>query len=435
MAIIGKPSKNVDVDKRKPVLVKAKGIQITIKPTMTTGKPYWLITHYASGKRMRYVLKDLEEARQRALKLIDGMAGKPGVLWVLDENLAHAAHDAAQLLEEAGCSVRLDAIVREWLESRAILKGKTSLAESCRYWVEKCGHVYTATKPAKAIESFWERKTLEGTSDRHLENIRYQCERFERTFTNRDLHTLTVPEIRAYLLGMHVSSYARRYHRNTLAMLFDHAIEHAWVPKDHNPVRKVTVAKGTSEDIAYFKPKEVRRLFMRTLQKEPDLIPYVTLACLAGIRPEEVKRMDWAWVDEDAVYLPGKLNGKRITKTGKQRRVPLCDAAKAWLEPHRQTMGPVLPERFRVKLVRRLRTISGLVWTHDALRHSFATYRLAQTDNIAKVSKELGNTIQVCEEHYANQHAKPEDAQAFFGIMPPGAEKMVSLREAQGEMG
>ena len=431
MARHSKRQKNEDVNARKPVEVKAKGVTIRINPTTRRGRPHWIFSYYIAGRRIRPVKKSLEDAKRAALKIIDGLTNEPATIWTIDESRAREAYDAEKFLKKTGLeSHRLDAIARDWAEAMKILDEGTSLVEACRYWVEKHGSNFVPQKPKVVIDSFLERKRLEGISEKHLENTRYQAERFERTFRDRDLHTLTVPELRSYLLGLRLSNAATIYHRNTLKMIFDHAVENLWCPKDHNPIKAIVFKRETADEIAFFKVKEIKRLFNKVANKEPDLIPYLVFATLAGIRPEEVRRMNWEWVSQEAVRLPGRLNGKRITKTGRPRQVPLCKAAQAWLTPYRHLTGNVLPERYREKLVRRLRKISGLTWIQDGLRHSYGSYRRAQTKDIAQLSEEMGNTVQVCMDHYANPHVDSKDAEAFFNLMPPWA-NVVNLEDAK----
>jgi len=56
-------------------------------------------------------------------------------------------------------------------------------------------------------------------------------------------------------------------------------------------------------------------------------------------------------------------------------------------------------------------------WKHNALRHSFISYRVAETQDVAKVSLEAGNSPQMIFKHY-RELVQPEAAKAWFAIAP-----------------
>jgi hypothetical protein len=56
-------------------------------------------------------------------------------------------------------------------------------------------------------------------------------------------------------------------------------------------------------------------------------------------------------------------------------------------------------------------------WKHNALRHSFISYRVAAVKNIAEVSLEAGNSPQMIFQHY-REVVDAEAAEAWFEICP-----------------
>jgi hypothetical protein len=43
---------------------------------------------------------------------------------------------------------------------------------------------------------------------------------------------------------------------------------------------------------------------------------------------------------------------------------------------------------------------AGVNWKHNALRHSFITYRIAEVKNVDKVALESGNSPDIIFQHY-----------------------------------
>ena len=60
---------------------------------------------------------------------------------------------------------------------------------------------------------------------------------------------------------------------------------------------------------------------------------------------------------------------------------------------------------------------SGLGWRQNALRHSYASYRLAEIQDAAKVALELGNSPEKLFKHY-RELVTPDAAKEWFSIVP-----------------
>jgi hypothetical protein len=56
-------------------------------------------------------------------------------------------------------------------------------------------------------------------------------------------------------------------------------------------------------------------------------------------------------------------------------------------------------------------------WKHNALRHSFISYRVAQTKNVNEVALEAGNSPDMIFQHY-RELVTPKAAGEWFGIRP-----------------
>jgi hypothetical protein len=56
-------------------------------------------------------------------------------------------------------------------------------------------------------------------------------------------------------------------------------------------------------------------------------------------------------------------------------------------------------------------------WKHNALRHSYASYRVAQMGDAGRVAGQLGNSATVVHRHY-RELVTASNAQAWFAVMP-----------------
>ena len=72
-------------------------------------------------------------------------------------------------------------------------------------------------------------------------------------------------------------------------------------------------------------------------------------------------------------------------------------------------------------------------WKHNALRHLFISYRVADIQNIPQVAMEAGNSPQMILKHY-RELVRPKGAKEWFAIMPKTVEEARKQRsEASGQ--
>ena len=96
-----------------------------------------------------------------------------------------------------------------------------------------------------------------------------------------------------------------------------------------------------------------------------------------------------------------------------------------WLQPYVQLSGNVTPPKYR-ELLDAAREAAGIEqWPHNALRHSFASYHLAQFKDAAALALEIGHTnSNLVFQHY-RQLVRPKQAERYWKITPALASKKV----------
>ena len=147
---------------------------------------------------------------------------------------------------------------------------------------------------------------------------------------------------------------------------------------------------------------------------KPDVIPALAIGAFAGLRSEEIKRLDWA----DFKWEDGEIEIRAaITKTRIRRLVTMCDSLKLWLMPHKQASGPVFPYQNLCNQFLKLATKARVKWKRNVLRHSAISYRVASWKNIAEVAQEAGNSANMIQRHYLRV-VNRKQADAWFAVTP-----------------
>jgi integrase len=171
-----------------------------------------------------------------------------------------------------------------------------------------------------------------------------------------------------------------------------------------------TRAKEPSREVEVLSVEVARRLLAAS---SPEMLPYWAIGLFGGLRPSEVRQLQWSDVDfEDALITV------RSTKTGRKRFVKMQPNLIAWLTPHRRGDGKVVrPVNFR-KQGERDKSAAGLGdWPQNALRHSFGSYWLSQFADVNRLAVEMGNSPQVIEKHY-KQAVRPKEAHRYWALAP-----------------
>jgi integrase len=225
-------------------------------------------------------------------------------------------------------------------------------------------------------------------SDSHRDKVEIFQRAFPKAFKG------VVADIQASALRRWIKG--RSDNGNTQAMYFRYARSffaylraNRLIPDD--PMTAVPAPK-TSPGRNILKPDQMRALLELEL---PDAVrAYLLLGGFAGLRTEEMLRMDWASVDCKTGQIhvaPGVMKDSG----GFDQRIvdftPPLVRRKAWL---RKQSGPVIPMASETFHTHKRRAFADVLakWPENALRHSFATYHLAQAKNAGLTAFQLGHT-------------------------------------------
>ena len=190
----------------------------------------------------------------------------------------------------------------------------------------------------------------------------------------------------------------------------------------------------SASETLIFTPDELREMLNAS---RPDLLPQLVIGAFCGLRTAEIMRLDWAQVNLQRRFVEVKA---AKAKTASRRLVPLCDAAIAWLTPHAKPEGGLSyyseENKFCSSIVAEVnmaRRAAGLAasfkWKKNGLRHSFCSFRLAETHDAAKTALEAGNSPAMIFKHY-RELVTDTEAKAWFAIAPKAETNVVTMPAA-----
>jgi integrase len=214
--------------------------------------------------------------------------------------------------------------------------------------------------------------------------------------------------------------------RSVAKSLFQFAEYRGYIVRGENPVSATeSLPKAKGKAITIYAPSELAAL----IEAAPDgFKPLLALQAFAGIRSAELTRLDWSNVKLAKGHIEVAANQ---AKTAARRLVPITDNLRQWLAPHALATGKVWPHGrpYFHETQARIAADAKLTWKHNALRHSFVSYRVAAIQNVAQVALEAGNSPQMIFSNYREIVTSAEAVQ-WFAIAPQSPANVVPLSQA-----
>jgi integrase len=275
--------------------------------------------------------------------------------------------------------------------------------------------------------------------DRQLANLKDQLKRFAQSYGTRAVRDITAPEIDAWLSSLRsrrnpdkkdlpplLAPLSRNHYRASLHAFLSYAAAPARGWTERNPLADLEPEKVNTGEPEAYTPEDAATLMQAALDHKPELVPILALGLFAGLRVSEA-------IGTDLGKLPAEAGEFRTTgKTG-ARMAPFTETAAAWMaaQPRRKGKAWTQSPRALVDHIQELFTLAKVEQIANGARHSFITYRTAETRDVARVADECGNSVSTIKNHY-RQLVTAEAAKAFFAIRPePEAENVTPIQEGR----
>ena len=263
-------------------------------------------------------------------------------------------------------------------------------------------------------------KREDGLSERYLQTIRSHLRRFGGAF-NQAIASITTAQIEEWLRAQTVGPRGRNNIRGSVVTLFHFARKRGYLPKAAaTEADDTTRAKDRGGKIGVLKPAELRVV----LDNAPAPVAlFIALGAFTGMRSSEMLRLDWRDVNLERSFI---TVAAEKAKTATRRLVPIQPNLSEWLSPYRGRRGALFTSRRDAARAIDFAKERRVQWPNNALRHSYATYRLAATADAARVALEMGNSPQKLMTNY-RELADEKEALAWFSISPYRPKNVLSV--------
>lgn len=267
------------------------------------------------------------------------------------------------------------------------------------------------------VEKFLRNKRDKGRSEWHLRTLKGDLELFAAVFTG-PISDLRSDAVEAWLTARGIG--ARRWNNLLASIVALHrfARREQVLSAELTPVELIE-RHSHRPKIETYSPNEFARLLSAAGE---DWLPALIFGGMCGLRPEEYRPdprfgkpgLTWA----NVLWAKGKIDvTAEASKVQRRRFANLCESAARLLHRYRKRSGPVLPFERLTKHTALIAEAAGVPWKSNGLRHSYASYRLALTEDVPSLALEMGNSPAMIFAHYLDVKHR-EEAEEWFATVP-----------------
>jgi integrase len=306
--------------------------------------------------------------------------------------------------------VTINEVVADWVVRRKAADSTVTFKEAFRLF-----------------EAHLAKKKIKGrhVSKSYRTQVKYTFPRFPT------LHDRLLTEIDGRMVATATAEMkpsAKNAFLRVLSALFSWCAE---VPRQwmqENPAQRVPKESLGGGEVQTFSASECARILHACID-DSERLTYHVLGFFAGIRPEELERTAWEFInlDEKAIVLPANM-----TKTGSRRVVEINDTLADWLRwmaaRFGLQQGPIVSTvNLRARL-RAVRETAKVEWIQDGMRHTYASNWLAIHKDEHRLRDNLGHkSADELWDHYHKAVTKAEAAK-FWKVLPPAKRKIVEFQ-------
>jgi integrase len=457
------------VEKRTKWTVERGSAVVNIYLTPHDAEDYFTVSYWVDKKRVRHVFPTLQKAKDVAAEKAAQMtAGDIGAAKLTNTDSA-AYRRAIALLDPIG--VALEFAAADYAAAKKRLAG-VSLSHVVDFYLKRHPAETEPIMVRRVVDEMLQFKESEQLSLRYRKQLAYDLSRFADRFHNR-IGDVVGTDIDAWLREMKVGPRTRNNLRGSIQALFNFAITRKYLPKDHDEMDAVPLARDGDGEIEIYSAEEMVELLNVA---SPGHIPFLAISAFAGVRHAELQRLDWSHVKREAGIIEIKAG---TAKTASRRIIPILPNLRRWLADYWHDSGEICSYTNMVlqfvELTRRVnekrraawakandvsreklleadkaaaerlaqlprnqrrsrRTVrpgaetaeaegwNAFLWKHNALRHSFISYRVAQTQDVSRVALEAGNSPGMIFKHY-RELVREVDGKKWFSTMPKAKPK------------
>jgi len=386
-------------------------------PIYDAGNGKVLLSYYAKGHRKLVKCSSMVEARKRAKEIADQLADGVAHVHTVTAQQAAILEFCYEILTPL--RVNLSEAVREFVDSRKIISQmseKASLVEAATFFVKETDRRKVTPKAfPEVVQEFLDDLKAKQRSYRHWADCHSRLLKAAKTFRGGILE-ITAPDLERWLDSIKVKGRNRNNYRGTLTTLFSFARKRGYLLRNtQTEAEYITVSTDHGSPVGIYTPPQISQILHGLADK---WVSFAAIGAFAGLRAAEIHRLEWSDVNMTEGHI---VVDRQKDKTGRRRIVPLQDNLKKWLKPHAKRSGWICPhyahDSTLLTQFGEALKLPGVTPVHNGFRHSYASYRLAETQSADKVGLEMNTSPRKLFQNY-RELVTEKASKLYFGVVP-----------------
>ena len=332
----------------------------------------YIMSWYVGKKRMRRGTASLELAKREAKAIA--------------EQLADGSASTTEITQKE---------LQYYRQCENLLNG-VPLDRAVKAYIEQNPKEVKQVRIKDLVEEFLKRNEADpNLSKEQKRTIRHHLSRFADKM-NRPVSVIEPRDIDEYLDDPTYAPRTRHNHRSSIIVLFNYARRKGYLLEDkRHAAEKSEEIRFKRPEVEIYSPEQAEAMLQLA---EHKLIPFLAIGLFSGVRTAELCRLNW----EDIDWIGGNIRlDRNITKTNQSRLVPLLPNLTEWLAPYKGKKGNIMasmgtkePTRFVSPwLAKSENPKLPAKWIDNGMRHSFASYYLAYTQDAARTALACGHSV------------------------------------------
>ena len=290
-----------------------------------------------------------------------------------------------------------------------------SLREAVSFYVAHLDVSQRSALVPVVVEEFLVEKRNARLSDAHMAPLTSRVRAFAVFHQDALISSLTSAGISSWLTQEYSNPVTRNNVHRAIRNLLRFAVGREYRADD--PFDHIQKTKEPPKEIESLTVAEASALVNAC---DDVLLPFVAIGAFAGVRPEEIKGLQWENIDfqHNEIDVPAA-----VSKTGRRRLVKLLPNLGAWLARYEGRTGLVLPVdvRSRFETTRAKLAKAGTLtrWPNDVLRHSYASHHLAHFKDAPALALQMGHTDTSLIFSTYSKVVNEREGSAYWKILPP----------------
>jgi len=324
---------------------------------------------------------------------------------------------AAREIANTSGNMPLLSAMQEWARARELARG--NLLVAVEFWAERNNAKTQSITVSEAVDRYLRARRADGVrvdvgAARTLKPVRVRSG-FHDVFASRLLASVTTNEL-AQWLEQHPHPVTRNSHRKWIVALWRWCRKRGYLPLDVTTAAERTdrAHEPRESPVQIMTAQQLRDVFALVVREHAHYLPALVLAAFCGMRRAEVHGQLWEDIDFEREFV-------RVTnakpRTPANRRVPLCETAKTWLDPFRGSVGAVC-ENLALERVRDIAKCAGIALPKNGFRHTWISAKVELTGDAPRTALEAGTSVAKIHRHY-REMMTAEEAREWFSVTPP----------------